>query len=62
MFFDVIAGERARRIRQHPDEPQFIPDPTDPRAEKPSPVEPGHPETAPPIADPTDPRNGDAAA
>jgi hypothetical protein len=70
MFFDVMAGERARRIRQRPDEPEFIPDPTDPRAERPLTAEPQHPETKKPepppadprIVDPTDPRNGDAAA
>jgi hypothetical protein len=61
MFFDVTAGERARRIRQHPDEPEFVPDPTDPRAEEPT-VEPGRTDTPRRIADPTDPRNGQAAA
>jgi hypothetical protein len=61
MFFDVMAGERARRIRQRPDEPEFIPDPTDPRAERPLTAEPKRPETPRPIADPTDPRNGEAA-
>jgi hypothetical protein len=61
MFFDVTAGERARRIRQHPDEPQFMPDPTDPRAERPLTAEPGTPEIPRSVVDPTDPRNGGAA-
>ena len=25
MFFDVTAGERARRIREHRDQPEFVP-------------------------------------
>jgi hypothetical protein len=62
MFFDVTAGERARRIRQHRDEPEFVPDPTDPRAEGPFSAEPRAPQAPRQIADPTDPRNGEAAA
>jgi hypothetical protein len=62
MFFDVTAGERARRIRQHPDEPEFVPDPTDPRAEELSSGEPEALRDFRPIADPTDPRNGETAA
>jgi hypothetical protein len=61
MFFDVTAGERARRIRQHPDQPEFMPDPTDPRAERPLTAAPGGPEIPRLIVDPTDPRNGAAA-
>lgn len=62
MFFDVTAGERARRIREHPGQSEFLPDPTDPRAERPLTAQPARPQTPRPIADPTDPRNGQAAA
>jgi hypothetical protein len=57
MFFDITAGERARRIRVHPEEEEFVPDPTDPRAEEPlaGKSDPGT------VLDPTDPRNGQAA-
>lgn len=61
MFFDVTAGERARRIRVHPEEVEFVPDPTDPRAEE---LLAGKSETIDdprPVLDPTDPRNGQAA-
>ncbi len=61
MFFDVTAGERARRIRERPGEPEFLPDPTDPRAEELSSPEPGSPHAPRLIADPTDPRNGGLA-
>lgn len=62
MFFDVMAGERARRIQQRPGEPEFIPDPTDPRAGRPLTAAPQRPEAPRPIVDPTDPHNGDPAA
>jgi hypothetical protein len=68
MFFDVMAGERARRIRGRPDQPEFIPDPTDPRVgrpltaetERPEAENPEPPASDPRIVDPTDPRNGEA--
>jgi hypothetical protein len=62
MLFDVTAGERARRIREHPDQPEFLPDPTDPRAEELFSADPQSLEVPRLIADPTDPRNGETAA
>lgn len=61
MFFDVTAGERARRIRVHPEEAEFVPDPTDPRAEEPLAAESETIDDPGPVLDPTDPRNGEAA-
>jgi hypothetical protein len=43
---DVMAGERARAIQEHPDIPAAKVDPTDP-------------EVRAPIVDPTDPRAGE---
>jgi hypothetical protein len=46
---DVMAGERARRLRARSGVSEPVVDPTDPRVR-------------PPIVDPTDPRSGDIAA
>jgi hypothetical protein len=51
---DPMAGTTARRIREHPNEPQPVVDPTDPRNGQ----MPGRPTEHRLIVDPTDPRNG----
>ncbi len=56
---DVMAGDRARRIRAHPDEPERVVDPTDPRYGTP---EREQTRSAPAREDPTDPRPGHLAA
>lgn len=53
---DPTAGRRARLIREQPDIPLPVTDPTDPRY---GPVEPSASE--PDIGDPTDPRFGEPA-
>ncbi|MFZ0971692.1 MAG: hypothetical protein WAN22_05665 [Solirubrobacteraceae bacterium] len=55
---DVMAGERARTIRAHPDAVQRVPDPTDPRADK-SQKDEGDLAVC---EDPTDPRYGELIA
>lgn len=56
---DPTAGERARRIRLHPDIPERISDPTDPRYGQIPPAAPNYPRDARRIVDPTDPECGE---
>jgi hypothetical protein len=58
---DPMAGERARRIRAHPEAPESIPDPMDSRYGDITPAGPAS--TGPPrrIVDPTDPDCGTSA-
>lgn len=55
--FDPTAGRTARQIREHPNDPRRILDPTDPQSGKFLP-DTREQADAPRIVDPTDPRIG----
>ena len=59
---DPTAGERARRIRLHPDIPQRISDLMDSRYGEIPPAAPTYPGEARRIVDPTDPECGERAS
>jgi hypothetical protein len=58
---DLMAGERARRIRIHPDGPEPVSDPMDSRYGEMTPSAPQVAAPPRPIVDPTDPDCGESS-
>jgi hypothetical protein len=58
---DPMAGERARRIRIHPDGPEPVSDPMDSRYGEMAPSAPQVAAPPRPIVDPTDPDCGESS-